>query len=287
MSALVSTRDALPSLDALSVLVRDVARAELLPRFAAREAAPSAEQAGVERFVKGDGSVVTAADHAMQERLTTELARRWPQFALLGEEMSGAAHASLMPQAQDGLWCLDPLDGTTNYAAGVPFFGVSLALLKIDGPVLGLVYDPLRDECFTAERGRGAWRNGVALRATTVAPDELRRCLAVVDFKRLPRPLAAALGSAPPYGSQRNFGACSLEWCWLAAGRFHLYLHGGQKLWDYAAGSLIAAEAGIPTATLDGEPVFSFGLASRSVVAAVDRPSFERWTAWTASIGSR
>jgi len=286
VSALVSTREALPSLDALSELVRAAARAELLPRFVAREAAGATEAAGVERFVKGDGSVVTAADHAMQERLATELARRWPQFALLGEEMSGAAHASLMPQAQDGLWCLDPLDGTTNYAAGVPFFGVSLALLKIDGPVLGLVYDPLRDECFSAERGRGAWRNGVALRATTVAPDELRRCLAVVDFKRLPRPLAAALGSAPPYGSQRNFGACSLEWCWLAAGRFHLYLHGGQKLWDYAAGSLIAAEAGMPAATLDGEPVFSFGLASRSVVAAVDRPSFERWTAWTASIGA-
>ncbi len=267
--------------------MRDAARAELLPRFAAREAAGPTERIGVERFVKGDGSVVTAADHAMQARLTAELARRWPQYALLGEEMSGAAHASLMPQAQEGLWCLDPLDGTTNYAAGVPFFGVSLALLKIDGPVLGLVYDPLRDECFTAERGRGAWRNGVVLRTTTAAPDELRRCLAVVDFKRLPRPLAAALGSAPPYGSQRNFGACSLEWCWLAAGRFHLYLHGGQKLWDYAAGSLIAAEAGIPATTLDGEPVFSFGLASRSVVAAVDRPSFERWAAWNASIAAR
>lgn len=276
--------DALPPLDVLSELVRDAGRAELSARFLAREAANNSTQAGIERFVKGDGSVVTAADRAMQERLRAELARRWPHYAFLGEEMSGTAQASLMPLAQEGLWCLDPLDGTTNYAAGVPFFGVSLALLKTDGPVLGLVYDPLRDECFAAVRGKGAWRNGVTLRTTTVAPAELRRCLAVVDFKRLSRSLAAALGSAPPYGSQRNFGACSLEWCWLAAGRFHLYLHGGQKLWDYAAGSLIAAEAGIPATTLDGEPVFSFGLDSRSVVAAVDASSFERWTAWTASV---
>lgn len=280
----MSSTPALPQLAELSELVRAIAQTELLPRFAAHEGAAGAGHRGVERFVKGDGSVVTAADHAMQERLRAELARRWPQYALLGEEMSTGTHESLIPLAHDGLWCLDPLDGTTNYAAGVPFFGVSLALLQADGPVLGLVYDPLRDECFSAQRGRGAWRNGAPLRVTTTAPAELRRCLAVVDFKRLPRPLAAALGSTPPYGSQRNFGACSLEWCWLAAGRFHLYLHGGQKLWDYAAGSLIAAEAGIPAATLDGEPVFAFGLTSRSVVAAMDPGSFERWAAWAASV---
>lgn len=280
----MASTPALPPLAELSGLLRAIAQTELLPRFAAHEAAVGADHGSVERFVKGDGSVVTAADHAMQERLRAELARRWPQYALLGEEMSTGTHESLMSLAHDGLWCLDPLDGTTNYAAGVPFFGVSLALLQTDGPVLGLVYDPLRDECFSAQRGRGAWRNGAPLRVTTTAPTELRRCLAVVDFKRLPRPLAAALGSTPPYGSQRNFGACSLEWCWLAAGRFHLYLHGGQKLWDYAAGSLIAAEAGIPAATLDGEPVFAFGLTSRSVVAAMDAGSFERWAAWAASV---
>lgn len=272
-----------PRLDELSDLLRTIARAELVPRFGARDAAAGGANGEVERFVKGDGSVVTAADYAIQERLRAELARRWPQYPLLGEEMSAGTQASLMPLADEGLWCLDPLDGTTNYAAGVPFFGVSLALIKADGPALGLVYDPLRDECFSARRGRGAWCNGVALRATATAPAELRRCLAVVDFKRLPRTLSAELGTNPPYGSQRNFGACSLEWCWLAAGRFHLYLHGGQKLWDYAAGSLIAAEAGIPAATLEGESVFAFGLASRSVVAAVDAASFQRWTAWTTS----
>lgn len=269
-------RSSLPPIDALCELVQSAARDELLPRFR-----------GVQRRTKQDGSVVTDADDAMQERLRAELTRRWPQYAFLGEEMSAPAHANLMRQVTGGLWCLDPLDGTTNYAAGVPFFGVSLALITPAGPRLGVIYDPLREECFAAHAGVGAWLNGAPLRASVAAPVELRRCLAVVDFKRLPAHLAAALGSAPPYGSQRNFGACSLEWCWLAAGRFHLYLHGGQKLWDYAAGSLIATEAGIPAATLDGEAIFSFGLDSRSVVAAVDAPSFKRWSAWTASIEQR
>jgi len=97
---------------------------------------------------------------------------------------------------------------------------------------------------------------------------------------RLAAPLAARLGAHPPYGSQRNFGASSLDWCWLADGRFHIYLHGGQKLWDYAAGSLILAEAGGRSQTMEGEAVFAFELAPRSVVAARDPRLFTAWQAW-------
>ena len=81
-------------------------------------------------------------------------------------------------------------------------------------------------------------------------------------------------------GSQRNFGASSLEWCWLADGRFHLYLHGGQKLWDFAGGSLILAESGGAAATLAGEPVFRYGLEPRSVVAAATPALFSVWKTW-------
>src|SRR5690606_37453944 len=95
--------------------------------------------------------------------------------------------------------------------------------------------------------------------------------------------LARELGACPPYGSQRNFGACSLEWCWLAAARFHIYLHGGQKLWDYAAGSLVLKEAGAPAATLTGEEVFALDLAPRSVVAAIDPETFAKWQKWLAA----
>src|SRR3989344_3070057 len=132
-----------------------------------------------------------------------------------------------------------------------------------------------------ARRGEGAWLNDIALGAHEPAPPKaIRLCIAAVDFKRLAAPLAARLGAQPPYGSQRNFGASSLEWCWLADGRFHLYLHGGQKLWDYAGGSLILAEAGGMAATLEGEKIFTYGLEPRSVVAAPTPALFSIWRTW-------
>jgi myo-inositol-1(or 4)-monophosphatase len=263
----------LPHLDDLAELVKAAAREEVLPRFA-----------GTERQFKADGSVVTAADFAVQKRLAGGLRERCPQFELLGEEMDAQRQQDLLAQSNAGLWCLDPLDGTSNFAAGLPFFSISLALLIERKPVLGVVYDPIRDECFTAERGRGAWLNGARLRARSVDLP-LRRSLAVVDFKRLGS-LAAKLAVRPPYSSQRNLGSVALEWCWLAAGRFQVYLHGKQKLWDYAAGALILSEAGGHAETLQGEPIFSPELQPRSVVAAGDARLFEEWKAWLAGHSS-
>lgn len=260
----------LPVLDALRDLVTAAAREELLPLFA-----------DVVRHIKHDGSVVTEADVAMQRRLKADLARHWPEYEFLGEEMTGQEHRQLTVQANKGLWCVDPLDGTSNFATGIPYFAVSLALIVNGRQELGLVYDPVRDECFMARRGAGARLNGMTLGVhEPPLPDTLRRCVAAVDFKRLKPALAAQLGAYPPYGSQRNFGASSLEWCWLADGRFHLYLHGGQKLWDYAGGSLILAEAGGACAALDGQEVFRYGLEPRSVVAAPTPALFSLWKTW-------
>ena len=260
---------ALPDLATLRKLVCDCAREELLPRFAE-----------VRRRVKLDGSLVTEADVAMQRRMQRELARRWPEFDFLGEEMTGEEHRRLAAAVESGMWCLDPLDGTTNFAAGITYFSVSLALLLRGRQEIGLVYDPVRDECFTARAGAGAWRDDVRLKSPGPAGLALRSSVGVVDFKRLDADLAARLGARPPYGSQRNFGASSLDWCWLAAGRFHVYLHGGQKLWDYAAGSLILAETGGFSTTLEGEEVFTLGLKPRSVVAALDHDLFAAWSRW-------
>ncbi len=102
----------------------------------------------------------------------------------------------------------------------------------------------------------------------------------MVDFKRLPAGLARRLISDPPYASQRNFGSSALEWAWVAAGRGHVYLHGGQKLWDFAAGSLILTEAGGFSCTLAGEPVFKSSLESRSVIAASGEALFRSWRDW-------
>jgi myo-inositol-1(or 4)-monophosphatase len=257
----------LPNLDDLIPLVKTVAREEILPRFNHTEAR-----------LKADGSVVTEADLAVQQRLAGALRDRYPRFGLLGEEMDEPQQRAVLAGSGQGLWCLDPVDGTSNFAAGLPLFCISLGLVVGGEPALGIVYDPIRDECFSAERGRGAWLNGVKLHCKPFNRP-LRRCLALVDFKRLGQNLATELVLRPPYSSHRYLGSGALEWGWLAAGRFQVYLHGRQKPWDYAAGALILAEAGGFAETLGGEPIFAAGLTSRSVVAAVDGELFESWQA--------
>jgi myo-inositol-1(or 4)-monophosphatase len=254
-------------LDTLVPLVKAAAREELLPRFA-----------GSDRNYKADGSIVTEADIAMQERLQRELQALTPDYRLVGEEMTDKEQQALFHGVDAGLWCLDPLDGTSNYAAGIPFFAVSLALLVDRRPVLGIVYDPMRDECFTALKGQGAWLNGEALHCRRVDLP-LRRAMAVVDLKRLGG-MAGAVALTPPFSSQRNFGSVALDWAWLAASRFHVYLHGLQKPWDYAAGVLILSEAGGYSETLEGDAIFGPELKPRSVVAASDEHMFREWKNW-------
>ncbi|MDH5182088.1 MAG: inositol monophosphatase family protein, partial [Gammaproteobacteria bacterium] len=174
--------------------------------------------------------------------------------------------------------CLDPLDGTSNFAAGIPYFAASLALIREGRVVLGLVYDPVRDECFSAIRGEGVWLNDAPLLPAGNLP--IQPGIGIVDFKRLPAELAARLAVSPPFKSQRSFGSVALDWCWLAAGRGHVYLHGRQNLWDYAAGNLIFEQAGGYACTLEGEPVFDLSLRPRSAVAALDQTFFTNWCDW-------
>lgn len=232
-------------------------------------------------YEKADGSLVTEVDGALQRRLASALQEHRPEYRFLGEEMSADEQRRLLATAEGPLWVLDPLDGTTNFAAGLPFYSVSLALVEAGEALAGVIYDPVRRECFSARRGGGAWCNGAAVAPRSQAAS-LREALACVDFKRLPKPLAQRLAAQPPYRSQRNLGSCALEWCWLAAGRFHVYLHGGMKLWDHAAGQLILAEAGGLACTLEGEAIRSDTTAARSVVAARDPQLQQQWQAWLA-----
>jgi len=256
------------ALQTLITLIRDVAREELLPRFA-----------NVACETKADNSIVTEADLTMQSRLQASLQEHWPDYGLLGEEMTLQQQQALLDAPGAGLWILDPVDGTNNFAAGIPYFSVSLGLL-VDGSIqAAVIYDPMRDECFSALAGQGAWLNGVLLgRSGRIPP--FGQCMATIDFKRLSADLACRLVSAPPYGSQRSFGSVALDWCWLAANRFHLYLHGRQKLWDYAAGQLILTEAGGYSVNLEKQPVFNATMTPRSAVAALDKGLFEQWHDW-------
>ena len=233
--------------------------------------------------LKADGSWVTAVDLAVQQAIRTWLDAAFPAIGFLGEEMSAAEQSAAWQACLAGeslLWVVDPLDGTSNFRSGFPVFSLTLALFDRGRVVAGLVYDPLRDELFHARSGAGAFMNEDRLDATAHAGAPLNRSLAIVDFKRLPKPLAARLATEPPFGSQRSIGSVALDWCWLAAGRVQVYVHGKQSLWDYAAGQLIAFEAGACTAMLDGtldQPGAPLALAPRSALAAVSAPLLHDW----------
>ncbi|MDH5484393.1 MAG: inositol monophosphatase [Gammaproteobacteria bacterium] len=241
----------------LTRIIPELAQQEIMPRF---------NQVGF--TFKGDGSLVTDADTAMQRAVIKELNKRWPECPCLGEEMTGDHQQGLLDSENQGLWILDPLDGTTNFSSGIPFFSVSLALVQNGEVRLGLIYDPVRDECFSAVKDQGAWLNGKRLKLNGSSRRELDQCVTQVDFKRLPAELAMRLAAEHPFASQRNFGSGALDWCWLATARSQLYVHGGQKLWDYAAGQLILLEAGGCANSFSGEPVFSLSLKPQSIVAA-------------------
>ena len=214
----------------------------------------------------------------MQERVQHSLRELTPEYAFLGEEMSEADQLTAMQQAQP-LWCLDPLDGTSNFANGIPYFSVSLALIEAGKVVFGLVYDPVRDECFSAQDKQPAKLNNQVLILEPTGLT-LQDCTAVVDLKRLHQALATRLATQSPYASQRSFGSVALDWCWLAAGRGQLYLHGKQRIWDYAAGQFIFQKAGGFSSSLHGEALYNYSLQPRAAVAAIDESLFNAWYAW-------
>ncbi|MBN2647420.1 MAG: inositol monophosphatase family protein [Thiotrichales bacterium] len=227
---------------------------------------------------KQDGSLLTEADLQMQKHTQHFLRQHWPEFAFLGEEMTAAEQEAAL-QNPFGCWVFDPVDGTSNFASGIPVYSASLALLIQGRLVVGLVYDPDRDELFAARLGQGAELNDQQLIAKT-AKKTLKQTSGLIDFKRLEPELAIRIIQDNPYGSQRSFGSVALDWCWVAAGRGHLYLHGSQHLWDYAAGYLILHEAGGQSCTLDGESVFTAKVQKRSAVAATTPELFEQWQSY-------
>jgi len=244
-----------------------VGREEIMPRYL---------KVAHERKV--DGSILTEADVAAQQALFQRL-RAIAPYPVLGEEMTADEQLAAWEMEGEALWCVDPIDGTSNFFNGLPFFAISVALIRNKRSVLGVVYDPGAYEAFYAIEGRGAYLNGERLPLKT-PPTELKRSMAAIDFKRINRDLAGRIAGEHPFGSQRNLGASTLDWCYVAAGRMHIYLHGGQKLWDYAAGCLILREAGGASCTLDGTPFTGENPWNRSVLAALTPELLSQWKDW-------
>lgn len=256
------------NIEELVSIIRQVAKDELLPRFTK-----------VKHSKKIDGSILTEADLAVQKAIEQKLNQLDDSILFLSEEMTVEDQENVLQQVDKAVWILDPLDGTTNFAAGIPYYAVSLALIEQGQAALGIVYDPERDECFIAEKGRGATFNGKQINQNDEAL-LLKNAVACVDLKRLPEKLAVKIVTLHPFRSQRSYGGVALDWCWLAMGRFDVYLHGKQNIWDYAAGQLIYSESGGLSSTLSGEPVFVQSLQARSGVAALNHDLFAEWTNW-------
>jgi myo-inositol-1(or 4)-monophosphatase len=192
---------------------------------------------------KGPADLVTQADFASQEIVRKTVIEAFPGHCLLGEE----AETNQGPAARTEFrWIVDPLDGTTNYVHGVPHYCVSLALEQSGRPLVGAVYHPTLDECFTAIEGRGARLNGRPIHASTVTT--LSDSLAAVGFPPNVSPdapdLRVFLKMLPRCQAIRRTGSSALNLCYIAAGRFDLYWSYGTRIWDVAAGVLIVREAG-------------------------------------------
>jgi myo-inositol-1(or 4)-monophosphatase len=203
---------------------------------------------------KGAIDLVTEIDIQIEREFRAMIAGRFPDHVVLGEEFASSGDREATPAF---CWVFDPVDGTTNYAHGLPIFCSSLAL-EIDGEiVVGAVYDPTRRELFTAEREQGAWLNGAPLSVSTT--DALIDSLLVTGFhygiQRDPEELVSLFREfIRTSRAVRRLGSAALDMCYVAAGRFDGYWESKIQPWDVAAGALIVTEAGGRVTTIAGEP---------------------------------
>jgi myo-inositol-1(or 4)-monophosphatase len=221
-------------------------------------------------------NLVTAADIEAQRAVTATILEAFPRHLVDGEEGTAGNPGS------GHVWYVDPLDGTTNYAHGVPFFCVSVALRANGRTVAGVVYDPLHEELYAAGRAGGATLNGAPLRvsetvaldrslvvaqAQTVDPAEIRA------YARLVERLMSVTGGV------RSFGSPALTLCAIAAGRLDAYCEYAMDAWDIAAGQLILEQAGGALTRFDGQP--QQGVDRADVVASNGRIHAELITVLT------
>ena len=223
-------------------------------------------QQHAQSHTKADGSIVTETDVRCQQVLQEQLHQLAPHIDFLGEEMSEEEQRACL-QHDASFWCVDPLDCTSNFATPMPLFAISVALIHNGQPILACIHDPIRQETFTAQRGQGVIINGQPIsHAKQDIP--LQESVGFLDFKRLSPELTKLFSTPNIYRSQRNLGTCALEWAWLAAGRGQFLIHGSEKLWDYAAGSLLAMEAGYQVSDFSSKPLFQQHTLSSSILAA-------------------
>lgn len=234
----------------VAALLREAAAREVLPRF--RRLA-----AGDVRAKSGPLDLVTEADEAAERRIAAGLAARFPGALIVGEEAAAAEPALLGRLAEAPLaFVVDPVDGTANFAAGVPLFGVMAAAIVRGETVAGWIHDPLGDDTLIGLRGEGAWslsREGARRDCRVAPPAPLGRMVGAVSWGFMPpERKAAVLARLPALGAALNFRCAAHEYRLAATGGAHLLIYNRLMPWDHAPGQLIHAEAGGASAQFDG-----------------------------------
>jgi myo-inositol-1(or 4)-monophosphatase len=198
---------------------------------------------------KKPGDWVTSADVASQELIFRRLQEAFPGHRLLGEE-----EACETKWDEHFCWIVDPIDGTKNFVYGLPSFSVSIALFVHGQPLIGVVYDPLLKECFTAAKSQGAWLNQIPIQPRLTS--ELNQALLVCSFPSRvtdTEPELLRFNRVIKHATLRRLGSAALNLSYVACGRLDGYWASTLSLWDVAAGILIATEAGACCRNLQGE----------------------------------
>lgn len=201
---------------------------------------------------KSEVDVVTEMDHRSEDYLLGEIRTRFPDHSILSEE-SGAINSR-----RENCWIVDPLDGTINYSHKLPIYSISIAYQHAGELQMGVVYDPSLNECFSAEKGRGAWLNDAPIRVSDT-PELIKSMLVTgfpydrygADFDRNMRYFSELTRISQ---GVRRLGSAALDACYVACGRLDGYWELSIHPWDIAAGALIVQEAGGKVTDLEGNP---------------------------------
>lgn len=231
-------------------LVRAVARTEIMPRF--RNLAP-----GDVQTKSGPLDLVTAADEQAELRLTTGLGRLFPGCVVVGEE-AASRDPALLEAIADAELCfvVDPVDGTANFCAGLPLFGIMVAVLRRGAVVGAVIYDPVGDDTAMAVAGQGAWLENATgertiLRVAAPAPPAMMT--GSVSWRYMPEPPQSTVcRNLPRVGASWDYRCAAHQYRMLAAGHCHFAVYHRLLPWDHAAGWLLHREAGGWSARLDG-----------------------------------
>ncbi len=263
-------------LSAIAALLRDVARTIVMPRFGHIGPADL-------RTKSGPLDPVTVADEAAERALTEGLRALFPDVAVIGEESVAADPALLGAVAGPGpVFVIDPIDGTQNYAAGLPLFGLMIALVEDNRTIAGLIHDPLRDDTMLATRGAGAFLlRGAAERAEflplrVASPAPLAQMIASVSWQYMARAeKSRVLGSLAALGQTPNLRCAAATYRAMASGHMHASVSRRTLPWDHAAGTLIVEEAGGHVRRPDGEAWRPADI-DGGLIAATDRDTWHR-----------